>query len=344
MSGAVRSFNYDRGVKDMFSLFTRLTFLSSLVFILSVPLLVRAQGGVGSSRGLPTTSGGIHTIQGKVYFPGGGGNRRVKVRLDSPNFVSQSVQTDDDGGFRFNQLEAGSYTISVDGGTDFESAVEPVAIDREASNGGRTVTVPIYLKLKPDSSVPAAAVELYHKAQKAIKANDSKKAIEDLNGALVAHPDFALALSELGSVYMKTKEMPKAAETYTKLLKLSPNDLLAHENLGIALFNLKKIDEAEIHLREALKLNDKLPSAHYYLGLVLVNRKLYSDAEKELELAINDGGDNLALAHRYLGGLYQIAKKNKQAADELEKYLKLDPKAADAERIKGTIKELRQGQ
>ena len=36
--------------------------------------------------------------------------------------------------------------------------------------------------------------------------------------------------------------------------------------------------------------------------------------------------------------------QNQQAADELEKYLKLDPKAADAERIKGTIKDLRSKQ
>jgi len=34
-------------------------------------------------------------------------------------------------------------------------------------------------------------------------------------------------------------------------------------------------------------------------------------------------------------------QKHQQAAEELEKYLKLDPKAPDAERIKGTIKELR---
>ena len=31
----------------------------------------------------------------------------------------------------------------------------------------------------------------------------------------------------------------------------------------------------------------------------------------------------------------------KQAADELEKYLKLDPKAADAEKLKKTIADLR---
>jgi tetratricopeptide (TPR) repeat protein len=75
-----------------------------------------------------------------------------------------------------------------------------------------------------------------------------------------------------------------------------------------------------------------------------VSAKQYSEAEKELEAAVANGGENLALAHKYLGGLYLSSKKNQQAANELEKYLKLDPKAADAERIKGTIKDLRSKQ
>jgi Tfp pilus assembly protein PilF len=61
-------------------------------------------------------------------------------------------------------------------------------------------------------------------------------------------------------------------------------------------------------------------------------------------LVILHGGENLALAHKYLGGVYMSTHKNKEAADELEKYLKLDPKAADAERIRGTIKDLRSKQ
>src|SRR5437870_11876196 len=103
----------------------------------------------------------------------------------------------------------------------------------------------------------------------------------------------------------------------------------------------KKFNGSETHLREAIRL--KLPgrSAHYYLGMMLIKFKVYGEAQKELELAINNGGENLALAHKFLGGVYISAHKNKEAADELEKYLKLDPKAADADRIKASIKELR---
>jgi len=321
----------------------RVRALSLSIIVGSFVLTAFGQGGVGSSRGLPTTAGGIHTIQGKVYFPGAKttANKRVKVRLDSANFISQSLQTDEDGAFRFNRLEAGPYTITVEGGSDFETAVENVSIDREASNGGRIISVPIYLKPKPDSTVPVAAIDAYHKAQQAERAGNHKKAIEQLTAALQIDPEFVLALSELGSVYLNSKDMEKAAETYSTLVKITPDDLAAQQNLGIALFNQKKIEEAEVHLREALKINDKLPSAHYYLGLVLVNLRQYPEAEKQLELAIANGGENLALAHKILGGLYMSSKKNQQAADELEKYLKLEPKASDADRIKGTIKELR---
>jgi hypothetical protein len=51
------------------------------LLLITVPLV--AMGGrVGSSRGLPTTSGGIHTIQGKVYFPASPGVQQTsQVRL-----------------------------------------------------------------------------------------------------------------------------------------------------------------------------------------------------------------------------------------------------------------------
>ena len=48
--------------------------------------------------------------------------------------------------------------------------------------------------------------------------------------------------------------------------------------------------------------------------------------------------------NKYLGGLYMSAKRNKEAADHLEKYLQLDPKARDADQIRNTIKDLRSKQ
>lgn len=311
-------------------------------------LSAKAQG-VGSSRGLPS-SDGIHTIQGRVYSPSGQSlvSQSVKVRLESASsFNALSTVTDQDGAFRFNNLQAGGYTVVVDAGKEYETARESVNIDREASTGGRIATVAIQLRLKAGASnpafgnVPQNAIDLYEKGVAAAQKGNAKSAVELFNKAVSIYPNFPLALSDLGLQYLLLVQMAKAAETFEELLKLKPGDPAAHLNLGIALFNQKKLEEAEAHLRESLKLNSAAPKTHYYLGLTLLSLKRYEEAQKELEQAISSGGEKLALAHKYLGGIYMSMGKNSQAADELDKYLKLEPRAADSERIRASIKDLR---
>src|SRR5438128_1318807 len=108
-----------------------------------------AQGGVGSSRGLPGTSDGINTIKGHLYFPTEPqGGKRFKVRITSTDFLDQTTLSDEDGVFEFNRLPAGNFTIAVDGGKDFDSAVEPVSIYRETSAGSQNLNIIITLKPK----------------------------------------------------------------------------------------------------------------------------------------------------------------------------------------------------
>ena len=290
-------------------------------------------------------------IQGRVYFPTGQAvsGKTVKVSLESVSaFGSMSTVADQDGVFRFTNLTAGNYTVVVDAGSEYEKARESVTIEQETRS--RSVQVAIQLRPKVDSAnpffagVPDKALKLYQKGSQAAQKGDTKAAVESLSAAVAAHPNFALALSELGVQYMNLKDYDKAGETFEALLKLKPDDVSAHLNMGIITFNKKKMDEAESHLRKALELKSAGPSAHYYLGLTLVSMKRYEEAQKEFELTLSNGGENIALAHKYLGGLYMSAQRNKEAADELEKYLKLDPKAPDADRIKGTIKDLRSKQ
>jgi regulator of sirC expression with transglutaminase-like and TPR domain len=113
--------------------------------------------------------------------------------------------------------------------------------------------------------------------------------------------------------------------------------------------------EAETELRAALKINNDAPTAHMYLGVALLSSSRdektkqydmarYAEAQRELELAAASGKPEVAMAHKYLGGIYIGNKDYKRAADELELYLKLTPKAPDAERLKTTIKDLRSKQ
>jgi tetratricopeptide (TPR) repeat protein len=78
-----------------------------------------------------------------------------------------------------------------------------------------------------------------------------------------------------------------------------------------------------------------------YLGLTLISAGNLDEAQHELETAISTGGENLAQAHRYLGGLYWKKADYRRAIDELESYLRLTPNAPDAEQVRGTISKMR---
>lgn len=318
-----------------------------------------AQGGVGSTRGLPETSGGTNTLQGHIYFPDGDpGGKRLRVSLESPDESGRSTQSDSDGSFLFNSLKPGSYTVVIDGGKDYDDARESVFFE----GSYRNVVLPVHLRVKGAAAaafagIPKSAVDLYKKAQESSQKGDYNKSVDFLNSALAQAPNFGLALSDLGMAYMKLNQMDKAAETFATLLKVKP-DASAHLNMGIALYNIglalltdkrvdeanQKLGEAEQHLTEAIKEKSPGPNANYYLGLVLIRERKYPEAQAALEAAISSGGESLPLAHRFLGGLYKGAGRKKDAADQLEKYLQLDPKAKDAEQIRGTIKELRSNQ
>jgi Tfp pilus assembly protein PilF len=343
----------------------RLLPLGCAALLILLPLAVaHAQGGIDYSG-----TGGINKIQGRIYFPSG---RRsdataVKVTLDSTSSERLTLIADLNGSFTFQSLSPGSYTLTVDAGENYEIARESVLIegtgirsrtlssaDLARANVPRTFTVEVNLRPKHRAAgprpgvinaalatVPKPAVELYEKALEAVRANDSKKAVELLKAAVSYYPEFAIALNELGVQYMNLGQPDKAVEAFRAALKIKPDDATARLNYGIALRDKKEPAEAEVQLRQAIQKNDTSWVAHMYLGLALIDLHKYDEAEKELLRVLEIGGDSLSLPHYYLGGIYWKRGNNKRAADELEKYLKLAPKAPDAERIRSTIKDLR---
>ena len=332
--------------------------LCALSLIIIPGAAAHAQSGIDM-----VGTGGRHIINGRIFFPSGRrADASIKVRLESTNSGALSVLADTNGSFSFRSLEAGNYTLTIDAGEEYEIVRENVYIDPERRDPSlrvvgtsRTFTLPIYLQLKRNpgdkqqtgvlnaalASVPRAAADLYRSALASAQAGDSKKAVGQLRAALSVHPEFALALNELGVQYLKLGQADKAAESLQSAVRLSPDAFTPRLNYGIALLQKKQFDDAATHLRQALQKNDSSPSGHYYLGLALMKQRSFDDAEKELLRSITLGGDSMGMAHYYLGGIYWGERDYKKAADALEKYVKLFPKAANAEKIRTTIKELR---
>lgn len=331
--------------------------------VLFLPLVAHGQSGGGVDM---TGTGGRHSINGRVVFPSGQrADLRLKVRLESSGQGDLTVLSDENGSFAFRSLRAGNYTVVVEGGEFFETAREAVYIEptnptiRRSSmpsmvQVARPFTVQIYLRpkhqaasVKPGvlnaalATVPKAAVELYEKGMDAASRNETEKAIDLLKRAVTLHPNFGLALNELGVQYLKRGELDKAEEALSKVVRLSPDAPEPSLNYGVCLLQKKKFAEAETQLRDAVKKNDQAFTAHLYLGITLIPSKRYTEAETELKKAIALGGPKASQAHYYLGGVYWETGNFQQAADELERFLQLEPKAANADRIRNTIKTLR---
>ena len=305
---------------------------------------------------------GKHSITGRIYFPSGrSADARLKVRLESPNTGGLSVLADANGHFSFRGLSPGRYDIVVEGGDDYETARDYVYIDTEPRTRRtsppsmpRAYSVMFHLQLrqpvtggKPGvinaalANVSPRARELYLKALEAARVGESLKAVELLKAALSHHPDFAIALNELGVQYLKLGQPGEAVKALQRTLRLVPDNFTARLNYGIALLNKREFAAAETQLRQALDKNSAAPTAHMYLGIALINLLKYDEAEKALRRAIESGGTSLSQAHYYLGGIYWHKQDYKRAAEELETYLRLAPNAPDAERIRATIKDLR---
>ena len=298
---------------------------------------------IGAHRGETGNTGGGRSIQGHIISPTGKlPESRIRVTLEQPESGPRVTYADDDGGFNFNGLEGGSHTITIDAGKEFEVARESVYIE-----GGKPVyNVPVYLRMRPEANpalagVPAPAVELFKRALEAEQKRDNDRAASLLGEAIARHPQFALAHDALGTLYMRSGKLDKALEEYRAAAAALPDDPTIQLNYGTALTQKKDYPAAEKQLRLALKKLDKAATGHLYLGISLIGLKNHAEAETELEQAARLGGDQMGLAHRYLGGLYWQKGDSKRAADELETYLKLSPKATDAEQIRTTIKQLR---
>jgi predicted Zn-dependent protease len=331
---------------------------SAVLFVGFCPTGANAQmGGIDSDPGDPGT-GGKNTIQGSIFLPGGRRlDRRAKVKLVGIGGADQFRLSDDSGAFSFLRLKSGKYTVVVDAGPEFEIASEPVDIIEPARRRGDPGTVQsIYITLQPrkaastgtvgtvDASavaVPEAARELYNQAIESAKNGDRKKAIDLLNQALRVGGDFVVALNELGVQYLALRQYEKAITPLRSALGIAPDSFYPRLNYGIALLQTKKYQAAATELQQAIHKDSSSSVAYLHLGRALIQLADYQNAEKSLRRCVDIGGEASIEAHRYLGAAYIELGEAPRAADELESYLKLAPKAGDADRIRTIIRQLR---
>ena len=313
-----------------------------------------AQMITGTDSGL----GGANSITGTVLTPSGQRmERRIAVRLSTMTKGDRVATTDESGNFGFRGLVNGDYQIVIDKDKDYEPYTQNVNVFQMRGTPGQNFMLSIRLKLKPGNipkpgvinaelaDVPQTALNFYKKATELANTGDQKGAIEQFKLAVADHPKFTLAYNDLGVQYLKLNDLRQADEAFTSALNIDRASFAPLQNHGVTLYDMKQYAKAEPVLRDVIKAKPDSAVGHFFLGQTLANLGKFAEGEKELISGMTLGGEAMAVSmkegYRLLAIIYSVNGMNARAAGALESYLKLAPKAADAEKLRERISQLR---
>jgi Flp pilus assembly protein TadD len=302
-----------------------------------------------------------NSISGHVFNPSRLPLDNIYVELlnDFYSTVGQ-VKTDGSGRFYFPGLPDGNYKVRVKPyGTDYMEETRDVqlaTVSIIAGGGAVSEQVDFYLKVRADANlgplgapgvvfaqnVPKEAQKLYEAGVASLRDKKEKEGFESLKRSLEIFPDYYLALDRLGTEYAVRGFNEAAFVLLTTAVEVNPRSFSSTYGLGMAQYNMKLTDQAIESLKKANDLYGKNVGAQAYLGMAFKRAGKLAEAEKTFKLANELGGGKVANVHWQLAGLYSDQKRYQEAATELELFLKNQPESRDAEKIKQTIKQLRE--
>lgn len=280
---------------------------------------------------------------------------RVEL-LDQLDSVIRTVKTDGSGLFVFRKLSDGTFQVRVQtSGTNYVSQTKRVDLARPHGFGAAFEELDFILitdrktssTAKPGvvfvQEVPEPARKQYQKGTELLEKSDKRQeAFVALKSAIDIFPQYFDALEMLGTEQVKDSQYEAAIPLLTKALEVNSRAYASCFALGVAQYNLKQFQPAIESFKRAVLLNEKSINANLWLGIALRQTNRPEEAEAYLKRADVLADSKLPDAHWQLALLYNQLKRFKEAADELEKFLKVQPDARDAELIKKLIQRLRE--
>jgi cytochrome c-type biogenesis protein CcmH/NrfG len=279
---------------------------------------------------------------------------RVEL-LNEVDSVIRTVKTDGSGLFVFRKLSDGTFQVRIQtSGTNYVSQTKRVDLARPHGFGAAFEELDFVLMTgnagstgKPGvvfvQEVPEAARKQFQKASELLnKSNKREEAFVALKNAIELFPQYFDALELLGTEQVKDREYEAAIPALTKALEVNSRSFASSFALGVAQYNLKQTQPAIESLRRAVSLNERSVNANLWLGIALRQTSRPDQAETYLKRADVLADSKLPDAHWQLALLFNQLKRYKEAADELEIFLKVQPDARDVELIKKLIQRLRQ--
>ncbi|MCA1625552.1 MAG: tetratricopeptide repeat protein [Acidobacteria bacterium] len=283
----------------------------------------------------------------------------VELLSDTYSTISRT-KTNGAGFYSFKGIPNGNFKVKIlPYGTNYEGQLRDVAlvsISAVAGRGSVSEQVDFYLKVRKNANagplaapgvifaqeVPRAAQKLYEEGINYLRDKKEKEGFEKLKSAIEIFPEYYLALDRLGTEYVMRGYHRPAFVLLTKAVEINPRSFSSTFGLGLAQYRLQQFDLAVENLQRATTLHNESINAYLWLGIALHQNKKLTQAETALIKAHKLSKGESAEVHWQLARLYSEQKRYREAADELEIFIKNNPQPGETEKVKETIKQLRQ--
>ncbi|MBE7542783.1 MAG: tetratricopeptide repeat protein [Bryobacteraceae bacterium] len=265
---------------------------------------------------------------------------------------TESTLSDPGGRFRFRNLEAGTYTLSVFVPGRGE-ARQTVVVTPSTADSRRRVRVEMEMedgRLRRDVaagvsmralSIPREARREYDEAQKRLSRRDVETAEKHLLKAVEIAPEYGEAWNNLGTLAYQTQRYERAAEMFRRSLETDDTLYAPLVNLGGVLLNLQQFAEAEHFNRHAVLKQPGDALAQSQLGMNLLALGRLDQAEKHLLEAIRLDPAHFSHPHLHLAEVLWRRDDKRGAADVLERFLGQHPDYPAAGEMRKKIAEIR---
>jgi tetratricopeptide (TPR) repeat protein len=158
---------------------------------------------------------------------------------------------------------------------------------------------------------------------------DSPEAISHFQQALKFRPHWALAHTDLGTVFAAQGNLPEAVEQFEQALQLKPDIAQTHYDFGLVLTTQGKLEEAVQHFKRALQLKPDYVEACFHLGITLADQGKLDEAIQQYRRVLELKPDHVG-AHVNLGSLLAGRKELPEAVAQFEQALQIRPDSAEA--------------
>lgn len=299
----------------------------------------------------------VNRIEGTVWDAYRRPVRDLYVELQNENyFAIGRARTDSAGRFSFTGVSSGRFNIRVlTSGTNYQEYNESVDLVNVVRGGSDSVYLEIYLKIDKDKlksgvaeitdaifvqDVPDEARRLYRKGLKDLGKGDL--GFEEIESALKIFPTYFDALNTLGTEYVSRKDYEKSLAYLIRAIDVNQRSFSTYYALAYACFELEHRQEALVAAKAAITLQPNSFNAQLLYGTLLRLDHSYQLAEAALTQAKKLSKNKpVPEVHWQLALLYNKLGRNREAADELETYLELQPEARDRPAIQALIAKLR---